>query len=331
MSSKPQYEKIEVLNPHVPFGEYRQGLETAIYYLARHISNKEMNSLIFDKLQLSNPQAQEESYIQAAAELTVCAYFAWRFPESFIYEKQLNPPKNVECAFEIEGISINVEVKCANYSKQHAIKSSSDFQMSAIGRLNGYDEICESLSSIFSSSSTPAILKRTQHMDNKLKDYLLSGHGKFSPFPNDKELNVLIVCCDSAFDMQQWFGYLYANRGLFTDSSFVQPASYANVDLVMLTNLYHRHYRPHEKEKIKMHWALDRAFNFLCPNPKSGKPSKNFEVFSCGMPHLTNQVRAHLDTMQGDAPASIKEALLFSDFVGHQLERGEYYFNHLPK
>src|SRR5690606_24620195 len=115
-------------------------------------------------------------------------------------------------------------------------------------------------------------LVKAQRMDNKLKDYLLSANEKFSDNSSEEELNILVVCCPDLLSMQDWFFYMFGVGGLFTNDSYHSPLDYNNVDSVILTNMYHRHYDYQHKGKLKDHWDWRQSCNLILPNPLRKKP-----------------------------------------------------------
>jgi hypothetical protein len=172
-------------------------------------------------------------------------------------------------------MAFNLEIKCADFSKKNDIDSSNAYKLGLIGRLGDlaeYEDLVASLRNAFESQVNPEAeankpLLIQQHMDNKLKDFLLSAHSKFNDITGPNELNVLVVCCSDPYDMQKWFTYLYENQGLFTNELFHPNSEYCNVDVVILSNLYHRHHEYWNKDKIQNHWDFSEAFNLICNNP----------------------------------------------------------------
>lgn len=317
----------DFVNPYVPEGPYQEGLMEAVICLGNSLTQKELFALVQGKLRVSDPSPDEQQYLQAAVELTVCAHFAKFFPDQFIYEDAINPPKDVDCSFQSAGYKFNIEVKCANFTKKHEVASAAGFTLGSIGRGDGYNELFEDLGVIFGSQGKNLALQ--PHMDNKLKDFLISADGKFPVTPNQDELNVLVIGCDDQMDMQKWLGYLRGPAGLFTDSSYVDPELYSKVDLVVLTNLYHRHKDVALKDRLQHHWRLTDAFSLLCANPGSSKDTSLFIEFSRNIPHHTNELRAHFET--GSQPDPIKMAVGIPDYVGHKLlAKGIYSFQPYP-
>ncbi|MEQ4308496.1 hypothetical protein ABNM12_11095 [Pseudomonas syringae] len=315
--------EVTVCNPFIPSGAYRNEMTLALICVGQHVSPRKFKGLVHNKLRLEDPAPKEGQYLQSAVELTVCAHYALNFPDSFVYEDKVVPPRDVDCSFHSEGYKFNVEVKCADYASKHQIDSEGDFIIRAIGRLSDYRDLTAQLQETFASGGKT--LAAGLHMDNKLKEYLYDAHGKFPDVEAQDQYNVLVVGCDDPWDMQQWEGYLTGPEGLFSPDSFADASRYGNVDLVVLTNLYHRHKSVEEKDKLTGHWTFANAFSLLCENPRSKKPRSMLYAFSRTMRFYNNEVIAH--KMEGDAPDFLKERLAISHYVGHmQWAKGQYTF-----
>ena len=305
---------------------YRDGALKAIEILKPFLSPKDLTKLETQKLQLHSDKIDETQYLQAACEVTICAYFADKFPSNFQYEPQPTPPKDVDCSYMDGEFLFNVEVKCADFSKKHEIQGQDAFQMGAFGRVPDYQEVFADLAPIMSSGADGKPLVLQQHKDNKLKDFLISAHGKFAAVPDEKALNVLAVCCDDPGDVQKWFGYMYAHEGLFTEQSFAERSQYERVDVVMLTNLFHRHHKHEMKDKLSNHWDLGSAFNLVFSNPKR-QLDKGAAIL-----HFLNAVPNYgMELFQyrapGDIPPEVEAALRVRSFVMERLfSAGLYHF-----
>lgn len=244
---------------------YLAGATAAINKLSNFVSKNELGKIKQEKLQCSTDTFNEFQYLQSAAELTVCSYFAEHYPYTFKYENKINPPKDVDCTFEDKGIQFNVEVKCADFTQHQKIAKQDGIHLDAIGRNSDFYELEEQLKKVLANKDYPLLL--SHHMDNKLKDFLKLAHEKFIQPSKLDHLNVLIVCCDTPLDMQKWVGYLFGNQGLFTEYSFSNPKCYDLVDYVVLSNVYHRHYNYRIKNIITNHWEWIHAFNLAFLNP----------------------------------------------------------------
>lgn len=216
-------------------------------------------------LQLAGYRFNEAKYLQAACECSVAASIALAYENTFQYEPKLNhhSSTNVDCCFSTSGYKFNIEVKCPDYTKYHELKNEDCYSVGYMGRLDNHLELFESVKCLFNDEKP---VKKQLHMDNKLKDYLISCQKKFSSSTSEYELNILLVCCDSEMDMQKWIHYLYGNKGLLTVASFLNPELYSSVDVVIITNLYHKHYRYWEKDKLSNHWSLGNSFNLIFKN-----------------------------------------------------------------
>lgn len=247
--------------------DYYVGAMEAVSKIANFISEKELDKIRRHKLQIGTTSFNEAQYLQNAAELSVCSYFAEFFGDSFKYEDKVNPPKDVDCSFKSEGIQFNIEVKCADYSKSHKIDKLSGIHLDSLGRCDDFFSIKDDLGGIFPQEEHP--VRERQNMDNKLKDFLISAHGKFLSSPQSNHLNVLVACCNTQEDIQKFHSYMYQSQGLFTENSFFDIQSYNLVDCVVLSNEYHRHYNYKSKNKITKHWGWGSAFNLIFHNPFS--------------------------------------------------------------
>ena len=165
----------------------------------------------------------------------------------------------------------------------------------------------------------PKDVIKSKNMDNNMKAFLLSAHEKFNPSPLECEVNILAVCCGNPQDMQSWFGYLQANEGLFTQNSFYDPNKYNRVDLVILTNLYHRHHEFYEKESLHDHWLFEDAFNLIFRNPvRLLNKEQAIKSFIQVFPNYSNDLVSY--DVPGDAPQYVKDTLRIPYFVQEELE-----------
>lgn len=145
MSARNKVLEFSLNSKFVSTTTYKVGLVAVLDYLAPHLSVSEREHLFFNKLGLKDDNVTEAAYLQAAVELTVCAHFARFFPDSFIYEEKVNPPKDVDCSVKVGGYKYNIEVKCADFSKKHAIDEADGFTIGSMGRMDDYDELATKL------------------------------------------------------------------------------------------------------------------------------------------------------------------------------------------
>jgi hypothetical protein len=269
--------------------------------------------------------------LQAVCELVICSHLASVYKDTFKYELKVNPPKNVDCSFTEDGIQFNIEIKCSDFSKNNQIDKEDAFKIGFLGRNPDVDKVFNDLAGLFQDHADGKILLKEQHMDNKLKDYLLSAHSKFSQEPRTDHLNILAIGCDTPVDMQKWYGYMYGHQGLFTQESFWPKNNYDLVDIVFLTNLYHRHYSYKSKDKVTNHWFLDKSFNLVASNPFRSKDKKDAILrFSEIMPNYSNELMEYKPL--GDVEDFVKNSIKIPTFVGDELQKnGVFHFQPNPE
>lgn len=313
----------KILNPYL-IGEdertiqYRDGLAGRLEILLEFTTKREQEDITKGKLQKFSASFNETQYIQAACEIVICSYFAENYTKDFKYEPKLNPPKNVECSFAYNDMRFNIEVKCADYSKNQDLSQNKGINLSFLGRHPDHKGVVDDISKLVQMLPNYEQLNVHQHMDNKMKDFLLSAHSKFNPNSSEKELNILVVCCDTPLDVQQWHAYLYAEKGLFTKDSFYDKAEYRLVDVVLFTNLYHRHFRYREKDKISNYWLLSDSFNLVFSNPFRCLDKKELIDLFLGMvPNYSQELFNYQPS--GEVDSFVKDSIRISSFVHEKL------------
>lgn len=306
--------------------KYTDDLLRCIDTLDPYLTKKQMTCLLKD-LQLVGCGFDEAKYIQAACETCVTASLAESYGEHFKYEAKINPPKNVDCVFSNEGATFNVEIKCPDYSKKNTIDENEYFSLGSFGRLSNFDDTFQMLCEIFNSPEAQEEgakpLVQQHHMDNKLKDYLLSAQGKFNETQNDNELNILLICCSDAMDLQKWFHYMYGVKGLLSNDSFINPLYYNRVDVVVLTNLYHRHHEYWLKSKISEHWCLSESFNLIFSNPY--RRAEKYHTIMKLVKSIPNHSK---ELNEYRSPDGIDEFRIVQYVVEELDSRGLNYFDH---
>lgn len=321
----------QILNPYfsntdTDLSGYKDGMLKAIDDISKYISEKEIDDFLSNKLQLFSNSFNEPQYLQAACELVICSHLANKYKDSFSYELGVNPPKNVDCAFKDNDVQFNLEIKCADYTKSKEIENQLGLKLNLFGRNPDRAEIFNDLSDAIEKSHGGLPLLEQQHMDNKLKDYLLSAQSKFYQAPKNDHLNILVVCCDSPMDIQKWVGYMFAHEGLFTNESFVDKTKYNLVDVVYITNLHHRHFEYTTKDKLTNHWLLENSFNLIFSNPfRTLAKQTAIEHFVEVMPNYSYELQNY--QVSGDAEIGVKNAIRISHFVVEKLlSNGVYVF-----
>jgi len=278
--------------------EYYANFTKVILPLKEKLTEKQFEDLLINKLQMKNASFDEKAFIQIACETTVNAYFARKYPTSFAYEKKLKltNKKNVECQVRSYYFTYNIEVKCADFEAKEKIENQDSFKFSTYGRIDDYKEAMKEIGEMMiegqkRKGDVPKPLLEQRKMDNNLKDFLISANEKFDSIPNENEVNILVVCCGDANDIQHWHNYMYAPTGLFTRNSFYNPKEYTRVDIVVLTNIYHRHYKYFEKLHLEDNWNFDSAFNLAFSNPfRSMNKEDSIKHFLKVFPHYTYEL-----------------------------------------
>lgn len=246
------------------YDSYIDGLSDVLDKLRKQISQSKFDELVEKKLQVGLQNFDEPQYVQAACELTVMSEFVGRDDIEFRYENKVTPPKDVDFTLVIDEFNYNVEVKCPVYNSEniHDDKVSLIFtNRTPSPRIR--DEILKNIRSKLEKHGKE--VGEGKNHDNKLKDFLESTHEKVKSSPLS-DVNILVVCCDNALDMQVWRGYLFGYSGFFTKDSFIDHSKFNRVDYVLLTNIYNRHKNFHEDSVISNHWKLSSSFNLLYPN-----------------------------------------------------------------
>ena len=263
-----------LLKAHTEKLIYFKSFKQSMIDLSAKLSEKKLDDLLINKLQLKKGSFVEKPFIQSDCETTVNSYFAKNYENTFQYELQVNPTsdKNVECQIKDNDYTYNIEVKCSSFEAKENIDKIDAFKFGTLGRLDNYKDAMKEIGNLMlegqkKTGEDPKSLIELKKMDNNLKDFLLSAHQKYNPTPNEKEVNILVVCCGDANDMQNWHNYMFAPTGLFTKGSFHNQKDYSLVDVVVLTNLYHRHNKFYNKLQLKDNWDLDSSFNIVSSNP----------------------------------------------------------------
>jgi hypothetical protein len=307
-------------------------------YLRNNLTRQKIEDLLSNKLQIKVGSFNERSFIQIACETTVNSFFSRKYPNSFEYEKIVNPNtnKNVECQFKDGDFIYNVEVKCADFEKKEKIDTQDAFKFGTFGRLENYKESMTEIGDLMVEGQKKTgkgvkPLIEMRKMDNNLKDFLILAHNKFNPIPDENEVNILVVCCGDANDMQNWHNYMFAPTGLFTKDSFHNQNEYSLVDVVVLTNLYHRHYKFDSKLHLENKWEFEHAFNLAFSNPfRRLNKEKSIKHFLNTFPHYTYELAKHKITLQNE-PEVMRNILTsivgIPDFVRVNFtEKGKHLF-----
>jgi hypothetical protein len=308
--------------------------------LNRSLKPKKMRTLLVSKLQFHMEKFNEPQYIQEACELSVSSYFAKKFPETFVYEDNVNPANNsdVDCSFKDSEFKFCIEVKCAEFANSPKnTQIGNRFKIGSAGRLQNFFSDVGKLTSLMNtglqeSDEQLVNFEVEKNKDNNLKDFLVSANNKFDPNSSKQIINVLVVSCGNQSDMQKWFNYLFSHEGLFTETPYYKNYDeYSNVDIVVLTNLYHKHHNFFEKRHLRNHWSLEDSFNLMYYNPLA-KQSKYQGINHFG--NLLDHFTPHLYYYDPPCEAppeidtrGIKEATRVTSFIRYELEdKGVHFF-----
>ncbi|HDZ9447662.1 hypothetical protein [Vibrio cholerae] len=322
--------------PSPNYDAYIDGLEGILNKLSSLLGVGKFRDLLDKKLQLDTESFNEKQYIQAACELATMNEYIGRADIQFYYEKKITPPKDVDFALCYEGKNINVEVKCPSYVNK-LDSSGEDVIITSLDRAptkNDSDLINQDLQNRLAKSGVSSKVEKS--MENNLWTFLTSTHEKVKD-AKLQDVNVLVVCCDSALDMQAWRRYLLGFKGVFTEHSFVPHSEFDRVDYVLLTNLYNRHHRFYEADLINNHWALSSAFNLLYPNKFSkrnstliinGKQDYLFlsQLFNNYSEEFEDYLRDNKDIPNDNEKHEAKQILGVAWFSDKYRDKGIYHF-----
>lgn len=311
--------------------KYYEDFQSALNFLQPFLKNKELASLLKDKLQFNNEPFKEKPFIQMACELTVTSSLAKLFPADFVYEKRVTPPKNVDCFFKMTNFGFNVEVKCPSFDAQEEIDDKPGLKIVTVGRLPNHHQELADLTAILKEGMKNVGRENEEihvqkSMDNNLKDFLVSAGAKFPNTHATSDLNLLVVCCSDASNIQEFFNSLFGHNGLFNGDSFHDRSSFSNVDVILFTNLYHKHHKFYQKQHLKNNWDLNEAFNLFQVNPQI--PSSKHESSVALVSAIKNY---SLDLLAYDKPVqqlgTVGNCVRVIDFVKEELEsKGNFLF-----
>lgn len=243
--------------------EYNNALTIMFNEICKKLDVKCVKKLI-DKLSIATKK-QDHQFNEFASELIVLYYIIRKTNEyhQFVYEPIYNGKKNPECCFNLWGKTVNIEVKCPNLEKRILQEQDkSTLYVHAADRLP--DDIFEVITDLSNDTNIPLAL--APRLDNKLKDYLISANNKFPK--DDRYINILIISLEIIKDMDEWYNYIFGDRGVFTKNSFVKE-DYSKIDVIMLTNIGVSHQITTETGDPSKRWYMEEYLNLLFPNPET--------------------------------------------------------------
>lgn len=253
----------------IHYDEYLHSLNKILNALQAKIGEKKTNRLIREKLQVRAGVFNESQYIQAACELTAMSEFIDYPDTAFVYEDKVTPPKDVDFSVTVKGKKYNLEVKCASYKDE--IRPADEVTLTFSNRMPDSaireQALRETRERLMPQGIT---VKEGKNLDNVMKDFLESTQEKVK-HRRTEDTNILIVCCHGEIDLQLWRGYLFGEGGFFTEDSPIGHERFDQVDFVLLTNIYNRHFQYFNDPRVSNHWSLSASFNLLYPNRYSKK------------------------------------------------------------
>lgn len=320
-------------------------LDTMIH-LHKLLSEKECESIMADKLQLSRTTYDENQYYEAATELSVISLFSCIGHSEFKYEKVVKDgtQKQPECFVKsLLGGTFYAEAKCpvqtiVNMQKQNTLIFTN------AGRANSREEQNNLIINMQKGLAPQNVqIDVAKNDDNKMLDYLQSASLKFANTTGDCELNLLFVALDSSKQIQNWGNFFYNNKGFFTSNSFAadEPYCYAdrpqnkvfvdskfkNVHFIIFTNNYFRH---KNNEIINgSAWRLQEGFNFALQNPFADLESKKnviTEFFTNYLGVYTNDIDNYTVPSSTEVPNYILDTMKIISFVKEELEKKQKLF-----
>lgn len=223
-----------------------------------YLSNKQYKNFI----KRVNKERAKYPNIQFFSEVAVVNYIMRNYAEEFKYEPNYNGKKNPECSFKYKGRTINIEVKCPDYTNRTEQESGEKLNVQLMNYFphieDAYD-ICKKIGQLQNRE-----IEIIKPIDNKLKDYLESSNEKF-PDSGTSYFNILVIALNKISDMDEWYNYLFGYAGAFTTKPHIS-VDYSRIDAVLLTNLQYGHDLFDIDHDINP-WYLENYFSFLLLNP----------------------------------------------------------------
>ena len=309
--------------------EYRDAFITAFLAVYGNINASDARKILKRKFLVSaDSNFLENTYLQGASELSVANYIRKK-TTTFSTDKRINPEnkKDVDVFCKFGTRQISVEVKCA---ENETNPDGNAFVMRTHGRIPDHQKEYEKMRTSFGEMNKTIELGKNK--DNTLKQFLVEAHDKFNPNSGVDDLNVLFVACGDLPDMNNWYGYLHGNQGLFTSDPFHPSKEYCNVDVVILSNLKYRH----EQIRNAGDWSLTDTFVLPFVNPH-WRSSALAETITRGLGlfehHLPAFAKFSPRTDDPRVPQFVLDMTKVLHFIGEVLSKTDRvrYFPTLPK
>ena len=230
-------------------------------FFRKNLKRKEYAS-IKNKLQLKNEFSMQK-YLQATSEINVLYYVLRKYNNEFKYEPKYNGGNNPECAFKHVGRIVNIEVKCPDMEKRISAENRNTVGIYVAERIPDHKKIFSEIEKIAEPNLAENGFEGIEEifrMDNKLKDYLVSGQKNF-PVSCSSYFNILVIALETVLDMDEWYSYIFGDQGVFTNNSLVKD-NYDRIDAILLTGSVYGHKAWREFANVDV-WKLEETINLL--------------------------------------------------------------------
>lgn len=304
--------------------EYTEAFITAFLRVHEGFSDAVCVRIFDHKFNKGGKNFQPESYLQSASELSVAHHIRSGEVSKFAIEQQVNADNgtDVDVCYTRLSIDVRVEVKCATEEIQSPEKER--LIVKTAGRIPNRESTIQALNQKFAEAKQPTHVIEGKNKDNTLKQYLVESARKFPPTErcSFESLSVLFVACDCYDNIGRWRSYLFGEGGLFTSSSFQDPSTYQNVDVVILSNLKYRH----RLVRLPSDWTLENVFILPFVNPRSGRnilPSIVKTGLSIFDHHLARFGAYKPSTDDSTVPDFVLDVVAVEHYVNEGLTREE--------
>jgi hypothetical protein len=302
--------------------QYVEGFADAILNV---VAPADIESTLQDKFFIPDESHYDvEAYYAYAAELTVANHIKLHGVQSFALEKGVNPDNetDVDVYFEKNGCAVSVEVKSpvivyAAYDSNKPV-----FEIKFAGRPDNFREEYAELEKTVSDGGKGMKVKMGKRKDLTLKDFLDDGQAKFKPSSGRADLNILFIALDDYHSINEWNGYLYHHKGLFTEHSFHPVSGFDRVDVVILSNLkyWHQHCRDSHDWTLKNVFMLPRINRHHRKSLMSESLANGLSVFEH---HLEAFEKYNCYDGEDATERMVKEFLKVSHYVMEHLDVSE--------
>ncbi|EJB0234624.1 hypothetical protein ACI45T_004616 [Vibrio vulnificus] len=229
---------------------YRESLKQSLLTACPALTDGEYKKLVGSDLQFDLEEFEINSFVRTACELSHISRMYIDYPNGFRYEPKLNQAseehkgKNVDLSFLIEGVRFNVEVKCLTPKAEATDKVS--------------------LTALVPATSDKLEIDRNENVELvrsallNVNDFIRSANDKFGT-PNDKEYNILSICC---YDLPRMievlesiagdFGIAFnRNRGFLSCQKNLDSDSFKKIDAIVINNISYLHFE-YSKEETEL-------------------------------------------------------------------------------